>query len=145
MNPVLKKMHYSGQEPVLVLNAPEEVTELVTSFQKIHSKVSTKYTFILGFAITAVEAIPLVKQCVNSIDGDSPLWFCYPKGSSKKYKADINRNSLAELFAPYDFEPVTQIAIDDDWSAMRFRYADHIKTLTRKTAVSAKGKERIKK
>jgi len=66
------------------------------------------------------------------------------KGSSKKYNSDINRARAREVFAPYEFEAVTQVAIDDDWSAMRFRYVDYIKTMKRKTAVTKKGKERIK-
>jgi hypothetical protein len=37
---------------------------------------------------------------------------------------------------------IRQIAIDDDWSALRFRKPEHIKTMTRKFAVTEKGKER---
>jgi hypothetical protein len=102
-----------------------------------------KYPFILSFGRSVKEAEPLIKITVESLEGDAYAWFCYPKGSSKKFKSDLNRNVLAELFAPYNFEPVTQVAIDEDWSAMRFRFADNIKILKRKTAFSMKGKDRI--
>lgn len=65
-------------------------------------------------------------------------------GTSNKYKSNCKRATVAEVFGPFNFEPVTQVAIDDDWSAMRFRYVNNIKTLKRKTAVSEKGKQRIK-
>lgn len=38
-----------------------------------------------------------------------------------------------------------QVAIDADWSALRFRNVDKIKKLTRTKAATEKGKERIKK
>lgn len=31
--------------------------------------------------------------------------------------------------SPYDFEPVSLVSIDEDWSAMRFRHVDNIKTI----------------
>ena len=49
------------------------------------------------------------------------MWFAYPKGSSKKYKSQINRDSGWEVFGREGFEPVRMVAIDEDWSAVRFR------------------------
>jgi len=75
------------------------------------------------------------------------LWFCYPKGTSKKYKCDFNRDTGWETLGNYNLEGVRQVAIDEDWSALRFRKIEHIKTLTRREsfAISKEGKERIKK
>lgn len=44
------------------------------------------------------------------------------------------------------FEPVRMIAIDEDWSALRFRRAEFIKTMTRpkEWRFSAEGKSRKK-
>jgi hypothetical protein len=47
----------------------------------------------------------------------SILWIAYPKGN----KADINRDSLWKIVADYGMRPNSQIAIDDTWSALRFR------------------------
>lgn len=82
---------------------------------------------------------------IRALDGDGHLWLCYPKGTSKKYKSDINRTKTWEVFAPFEFEPVSQISVDEDWSAMRFRHVDSIKSMTRKTAATEKGRERIHK
>ncbi len=40
------------------------------------------------------------------------------------------------------FEPVRMVAIDEDWSGLRFRRVDFIKTMTRgaEHALSAKGR-----
>jgi hypothetical protein len=45
------------------------------------------------------------------------LWICYPKGG----RADINRDTLWPMLTPYGLRPITQIAIDETWSALRFR------------------------
>lgn len=45
----------------------------------------------------------------------------YPKGTSKEYrKADINQDTVHALMAKHGFTGVSLIALDDDWSAMRF-------------------------
>ena len=45
------------------------------------------------------------------------LWICYPKGG----RADINRDSLWPMLRRYGLRPITQVAIDEVWSALRFR------------------------
>ncbi len=45
------------------------------------------------------------------------VWACYPK----RQKSDLNRNGIRELAETHGWTPVTQIAVDDDWSAMRLR------------------------
>lgn len=49
------------------------------------------------------------------------LWLCYPKGTAK-IKTDLNRDVLRETVAArHGLEGVSLVAIDDTWSAMRFR------------------------
>lgn len=45
------------------------------------------------------------------------LWVAYPKGN----RADINRDSLWPILAEHGFRPVSQVAVDETWSALRFR------------------------
>ncbi|MAF63879.1 MULTISPECIES: hypothetical protein [Pseudomonadota] len=46
-------------------------------------------------------------------------------------RSDITRDDGWESLAAQDLLPVTQVAIDNDWSALRFRYRDEIARLTR--------------
>ena len=140
MEQTLKKMQYKCQGPVLVLNAPAGL-EL---FEYADRHVKGKYPFIMAFAKSLAELNGMAKSLTDAIEAEGYLWICYPKGTSKKYKSDINRNTLLAAFGPYGFEGVTQIAVDDDWSALRVRPVDEIKTMKRSWAVSEKGKERIK-
>lgn len=45
------------------------------------------------------------------------LWVAYPKAN----RADINRDSLYRILEAYGLRPIGQVALDDIWSAMRFR------------------------
>lgn len=53
----------------------------------------------------------------NDLATPGILWVAYPKGN----KTDINRDSLWKIVAEYGLRPNSQIAIDDTWSALRFR------------------------
>jgi|JI9StandDraft_2_1071091.scaffolds.fasta_scaffold07828_5 hypothetical protein len=144
MNSILKKLSYKDQNPVLILNAPEEYSPILKEFSsQVDLEVKGKYNFIQVFAIDSKEAERLTKKVFKAIGDKALLWFCYPKGTSKKYKSDIKRDNCAKLFAEKNYEPVAQIAIDEDWSAMRFKSVDAIKTMKRKSAFSEEGKKRI--
>ena len=66
------------------------------------------------------------------------------KGSSKRYTCDFNRDTGWHVLGEAGFEPVRQVAIDEDWSALRFRRVEFIKSFKResKHAISQRGKKR---
>jgi hypothetical protein len=45
------------------------------------------------------------------------FWVAYPKAN----RTDVNRDSLWSILAEYGLRPNSQVAIDDSWSALRFR------------------------
>ena len=52
------------------------------------------------------------------LDRPTYLWIAYPKGG----RADINRDSLWPIVADrIGMRPITQVALDETWSALRFR------------------------
>ena len=145
MELVLKKLQLKEQSPVLVLNAPTMFGDAIKGrAAEVYTGIKGKYDFIIAFAKDLQEMKKFVKDVTAAIEKDGYLWICYPKGSSKKYKSDINRTKLLEVFGPFNFEGVTQISIDDDWSTVRVRPVDEIRTMKRTWAMSEKGKERIR-
>lgn len=145
MKEVLKKLGYKDQEPILIINAPAEyMLAFVEKVVEIHTDIKGKYSFIQVFETGLEEARHKATALVEALEGDGHLWLCYPKGTSKRYKSDINRNKIWDLFGAYEFEPVTQVSINDDWSAIRYRHVDNISSMKRKSAATEKGKERIK-
>jgi hypothetical protein len=45
------------------------------------------------------------------------LWVAYRKAN----RADINRDSLWPILAEHGMRPISQVAVDQEWSALRFR------------------------
>jgi hypothetical protein len=124
LNQILKKLKLSNQNPVLILNAPEEFKSVMSDISsEIHTGIQGEYDFIIFFAKNMTDLTVLAKQAIDALKKNGYLWVCYPKGTSKKYKADINRDIIFEFFGQYNFQGVMLVAIDNDWSAFRVKPA----------------------
>lgn len=147
MNPIFKKLQVKDHTPLLVINAPDSFLPNMEEMEaEIHQELQEeKYTFMLGFAEQLGDLHRLIGLLAERLEGDGLFWLAYPKKSSKNYRSDINRDSEAwRELGKYGYEGVRQIAIDADWSALRFRHVDFIKTMKRNNnmAMSEKGKKR---
>ena len=56
-------------------------------------------------------------SCGDRLQEPAFVWFLYPKGG----KADFNRDTLWPVVAEHGVRPITQVAVDETWSALRFR------------------------
>jgi hypothetical protein len=146
IHPVLKKLNVKDEsKPMLILNAPKEYEEIMSAFHApIHEDIKEQsYSFIQVFGTTNERIQELGRKGIEVLTEDGLLWLCYPKKSSKIYKGlNCSRDTVAALLANEGFEPVRQVAIDDDWSALRFRPVDKIKKMVRNFAVTEVGKKR---
>ncbi|MFY0605800.1 MAG: hypothetical protein JXR10_03735 [Cyclobacteriaceae bacterium] len=136
MNPLLKKLNYKTQAQVLIPNAPDSFQKQKQEVAQV-CKVVERYDaieeiqFALIFVTSKEEINQSIKTIVSQLADDPVLWYSYPKSSSKKYTCDFNRDNGWEALGEYGFEGVRQVSIDEDWSAIRFRKAANIKTMTR--------------
>ena len=80
---------------------------------------------VLLFVTSLDEAERLAPGAMRAVRPDGLVWIAYPKGSSG-VKTDVNRDRLWEALEPTGWRPVRQVALDDVWSAMRFRPADRV-------------------
>lgn len=150
MTPLFKKLNYKSTPEIGVFNAPESFNaELLP--MKGEARIVTKVSaikvgsFLMAFAKTQAELDYWSEALVRKVSDDGVLWFCYPKGSSKKYTCEFNRDTGWYVLAKLGFEPVRSVAIDEDWTGLRFRNPTFIKKMTRSRALTAEGKARIKK
>jgi hypothetical protein len=74
-------------------------------------------TVALVFAEAAASLRGILDDQRGGLTHPSVLWIAYPKAN----RADINRDSLWAILAEYGLRPVAQVAIDETWSALRFR------------------------
>ena len=142
-----EKLNLKNYSHVVVLNAPPSFEPELAALQVpvVRSlKELDGIEFSLAFVTRQQEVDSLGKAIAKKAKGDAVVWFAYPKGTSKKYKSEINRDSGWQVLGKAGFEPVRMIAIDEDWSACRFRRTEFIKTMTRakEHRMSVQGKSR---
>lgn len=146
MPTVFDKLNLKDEKEIVVLNAPASFEEAVGALDGVKvlrsaSKVK-EVQFAVVFAVTQAELDAATAAIAPKAGADAKLWFAYPKQSSKKYKCEFNRDTGWDKLGAAGFEPVRMVAVDEDWSALRFRRVEKIKTLTRSFAISEAGKER---
>jgi hypothetical protein len=145
---VFEKLQLKDQDEIVVLHAPESFEPELAKLKGVVVKRSLtgakEIEFSLAFVMTQPEVEGAVKGVTSRATGDAVVWFAYPKGSSKRYTSTINRDSGWASMGKAGFEPVRMVAIDEDWSALRFRRAEFIKTMKRdaKWAMSKEGKKK---
>jgi hypothetical protein len=147
MDDLLKKLNFKNATAIYVLNMPKELKPLAESWKQT-APIKTKLdkeavAFALVFCQTQEQVNEAAEKLTALATGDALLWFCYPKGTSKKYTCNFNRDTGWQRLGELGWEPVRQVAIDNDWSALRFRNPDFIKTMTRSFAMTEKGKAKI--
>ena len=149
MNSVFKKLNFKDQPALHIVNAPlsfRATLDEMRPFTVIHESLGEQgVTFTLAFATTQAEVDRFAAQVAVATVPDAVVWVAYPKGSSKNYRCEFNRDTGWTKLGELGFEPVRQVAIDEDWSALRFRRAEHIKTMTRSFAQTEAGREKVKR
>ena len=134
MTPLFKKLNLTTQAVVHVLNAPGSFEPQLAALRGVTVKrsVAGVSPFAMAFVITQAELDVASRKLAAACSGDAILWMVYPKGTSKQYRCEFNRDSGWAVLTAAGFEPVRMVAIDEDWSALRFRRVEYIKTMTRK-------------
>jgi len=141
-----EKLNLKDQAEIVVLNAPASFEPELKSLKGVTVRRDAKggdIGFSLAFVMTQKEVDTLVPQVAKRAKGDAIVWFAYPKGSSKKYKSQINRDNGWAVMGTEGFEPVRMVAIDEDWSALRFRRVEFIKTMNRPEDVRLTKKKQV--
>ncbi len=135
MATVFAKLNLKDHKQIVVLHSPDSFENELAALKGVEIirdlKKAKQVTFSLAFVTTQAQVDALAPAIARKVEGDAIVWFAYPKGSSKKYKSQINRDSGWKVLGHEDFEPVRMVAIDEDWSAVRFRRSGFIKNMKR--------------
>lgn len=133
MKDLLKKLNFKGQRRIVIINAEnsflkavaEELNDII-----IDNEVDQRcpYEFMILFVKSVAEVDHLAPVALHNLTADGILWFCYPKKTSKKYSTDLERDSGWKALTNAGFFGIRMVAIDSDWSALRFRNGKYIKS-----------------
>jgi hypothetical protein len=69
------------------------------------------------FADDAASARRILTANQDHLAEPGILWVAYPKAN----RTDVNRDTLWPILSEYGFRPNGQVAVDEIWSALRFR------------------------
>lgn len=148
---LLQKLNHKNGQKVYILNAPEEFSEVkgaINTQVPVREVVEgdVKLEFVLVFVRNCAEVEKYASSVLPRMAEDGIVWFAYPKKTSKKYKVDLSRDNGWSAVGSHNYEPVRQIAIDEDWSALRFRDIRYIKNFNREkiNAISPEGRSMAK-
>lgn len=123
---VAKKLRLRPETTLHVIKEPVGVQGVFAGYDV---KTSLSGNQPVSQAVIFAEKKQVLDEVMNKLEhklaDDALLWIAYPKKSSK-IKSDMTRDNGWEAVFAAGYEAVTQIAIDEDWSALRFRKSEAI-------------------
>jgi hypothetical protein len=132
MASIFQKLNLKTQPEIVVFNVPASFEPELTQLDGVkvvrNPKKLADVQFALAFATQQPELDRLSTILAHHCAGDAVVWFAYPKGTSRRYTCDFNRDTGWQVIRNAGFDSVRQVAIDEDWSALRFRRVQYIKS-----------------
>src|ERR1035437_1719332 len=97
MSEIFEKLNLKDQQEILVLYAPESFQPELACLPVLtihhHIESVAEIGFFLAFVTRKSELDALAGAVATRAVGDAVVWFAYPKGTSKKYECDFNRDT----------------------------------------------------
>ena len=97
MSEIFEKLNLKDQQEILVLHAPEsfqpELARLPVLTIHHHIESVPEISFFLAFVTRKSEVDALAGAVAARTPGDAIVWFAYPKGTSKRFECDFNRDT----------------------------------------------------
>ena len=134
MNALVKKLQIKPGTNWLIYNSPENYLQLI---EPLPDDVNISYTpkgnfnGIQLFAKNNAELVQNMQAIKPLLNPDIILWIIYPKKSSA-IASDLNMMSSWEELTKLGLRPVASAAVDETWSALRFKPEE----LTKESTVS---------
>ena len=124
-----RKLGIKQGHRILVINEPEGYKATLGALPEdveIETSASGECDFVQAFVRDKAGIDSLASVAMGALKKGGLLWFSYPKKSSK-VKTDITRDTGWDSLREADMRPVSQVSVDDTWSALRFRPVADVK------------------
>ncbi len=98
MTQLFKKLNFKGHKTIVALNYPKSFWAELSAMQSFaqiatDAKSIDEVEFAICFVTTKAQIDEYAAAIMPKVKGDALLWFCYPKGSSRSYKCEFNRDT----------------------------------------------------
>lgn len=131
LSALAKKLRLLADHTVALVNAPAGISELLEPGPKaIVTELRPNETFdaVVLFVNNAEELRRLGPDAIRASKPNGLLWISYPKGGPARGATDlpatpwwVQRDVLGEATSMTGYKPVSFVAIDADWTALRFK------------------------
>jgi len=128
--PLTERLNLTGQLRALIMNAPKGYRTLLGPLPPditVNTKPSGRYDFVHLFVNNREELAALGPAAMNAVKPMAIFWISYPKQGGGM-ESDITRDHGWDLVKQAGFDTVAQVAVNEIWSALRFRPADEVGT-----------------
>jgi hypothetical protein len=129
-NPIVKKLGMKPGMQALVIAAPPAYVQRLTPLPEgveIATKPAGTYEFVQFFATRMAEVEKTAPGLLQRAAPGAVFWITYPKKTSG-IDSDLNRDILAAAMVCKGWRPVSIFALDEVWSALRFRPVADVKS-----------------
>ena len=116
--PVAERLQVKGERRLAVIGASAAVDDEIGVADRRSS--TPEADVVLLFAADRARLETVLPNALETASKDAIIWIGYPKLTSK-LAGDLSRDLIRSLVAESGLDTVSQIAIDDDWSAMRVK------------------------
>jgi hypothetical protein len=116
--PVAERLQVKGERRLAVIGAPAALEKTVGA-KKARADIA-KADVILLFVPDRARFDSQLPLMLKKAPPAAIIWLAYPKLTSS-LAADLSRDVIHALAPKYGLDTVSQIAIDDDWSALRLK------------------------
>lgn len=121
IDPLARKLRFVHGIAAWIDNPPEGV-DLGTA---LTPRRNAAPSFVLVFLKRVVDVERLAMPRLAAAAGDAVVWLAYPKKSSPLFE-DLSRDHGWQPVEDAGWKGVAQVAINHDWSAMRFRRLEFV-------------------
>ncbi|MCA9736816.1 MAG: hypothetical protein R3E98_14410 [Gemmatimonadota bacterium] len=148
MDPLFRKLNLKDHDPIVVLDAPASFEAQLDALRGVHVlrafPSDDPVEFVIAFATRLRQVEALAAALADGVRGDAIVWVAWPKKTSRRFTCEFDRDTGFSALGTAGFEGVRAVAIDEDWSALRFRRTSFIARLTRdpSRALSDEGRKR---
>jgi len=129
MSSTVKKLGLKSGMRALVLSAPSDYLRSLAPLPdgvELSRSLAGTHDFVQFFATWKSEITRYANKLLRSAAPGAVVWITYPKKTSG-VESDLSREEVWAAMESTGWRPVSQIGIDDVWSALRFRPIQDVK------------------
>lgn len=118
---LLRKLQIVSGSRLWLINVPQAIAEQISAgaeVEPVHG--DSYYDGVIACFDSPAEIEAMAPRILKELPPDGLLWLAYRKGTAGKAMG-LNRDKGWEALEEAGYRPVRQVALDGEWSALRFR------------------------